>query len=330
MARPSAFRHILLNGSLLSVTGGALYLNGSQITGGGGGSVSGDFSTVVFITGDQSLTGVKSFNSPIRVNFIQSLVGNSYIDVGAGALYDVDEIQSIDWQNRNLAGNWATDTNPSSANHLITLSYFNAHNSGAASITNVVHQTGAENISGVKTFFSPITAYSIGSGNRAINFPQSTIFDASNISSVNWGGRTLVDVGNRDSLIWDSRQLLHSGGLISANWQNRTLYDTGEIESVLWAARTLSGNWSTDTIPTISSHIVNKNYLDSKTGLLTGSFYPLNSNPAGYVTSVGSSAIIVANTIFVSKSGNDSTALRERLDKQFLTPSGARNLANTI
>lgn len=51
--------------------------------------------------------------------------------------------------------------------------------------------------------------------------------------------------------------------------------------------------------------------------------------PRGFPGADGTSEITVKNTVFISKNGNDTTGLVERLDKPFLTFSGARTAYNT-
>jgi len=124
--------------------------------------------------------------------------------------------------------------------------------SGQAPI-NVVHLTGTETISGVKTFSNQTDFYS-GIVTNTIRRSGITAFQ--------------IDLGNN----------CITGSIVG--------------QTLNWSNLQLSGNWLTNTFPSLSGHLINKGYLDSvsgafgaNTGVLTGAFYPLNSNPSGYITS---------------------------------------------
>jgi hypothetical protein len=68
---------------------------------------------VVFITGDQTISGLKTFVSGISTTNIENPGSLARIDLNANIIYDGDENISIDWLNRTLSGaagvNWKTN-----------------------------------------------------------------------------------------------------------------------------------------------------------------------------------------------------------------------------
>lgn len=136
--------------------------------------------------------------------------------------------------------------------------------SGSINESNLVHLNGTEVIIGDKTFLAPIQAYRINDtgvagGNQVIDCTA----------------RTLFDLAGNDSVHFDNRQLHNSGEVVTLDWEQRIL----------------SGNWKTNTAPTSSGDIINKNYFDSATGRL---------QPSGsYVTGV-----IAGTNITVSNNGS--------------------------
>lgn len=88
-----------------------------------------------------------------------------------------------------------------------------------------------------------------------------------------------IDLGSRD--------LYDSNSLRTLRWNDSTLR-SGSTVHANWKRRQLSGDWSTNTVPTESGHIINKGFLNqknilnatyNKTNLSTGE----NFNPTGLV-----------------------------------------------
>jgi hypothetical protein len=155
-------------------------------------------------------------------------------------------------------------------------------------LTNVVFTTGAQTISGLKTFVN------------GINMSNSTLdMGGGIIQGIDYS----IDIANGS--------LLDDAFNERVNWQNGTLSDAGGVVRIDWSFLQLSGNWQTNTTATLSTHLINKGYFDINTGLLTGRFYPLASNPSGYVRStsgtvtVEGGATILNGQLLIGSSGDN-------------------------
>ena len=118
---------------------------------------------------------------------------------------------------------------------------------------------------------------------------------------------TLYDASTSLSLDWNVEQL-YSDGFLAADWRSRTLNDGLGSTSLDWTNRSLFGAWTLDTEATGNNDVVNLaalvDYayprsnpsgfatgidvslfvLKSETGSYSSLFYPLLTNPSGYVT----------------------------------------------
>ncbi|MCK9282303.1 MAG: hypothetical protein M0P71_16930 [Melioribacteraceae bacterium] len=179
---------------------------------------------------------------------------------------------------------------------------------------NVVYTTGNQTISGQKNFVDLIAF----NGTRpflASGFSMPTIILDNNGYFYDY----IVDLG--------------------INLQSGYLSRVYGIPNLSWKNQQLSGNWSTNTFPSLSGHLINKGYLDSvsgafgaNTGVLTGSFYPLNSNPSGYIipAETGQFVSIAQTGQFVSTSatGNFITTAQTGAFYSINNPSGYTILSN--
>lgn len=103
-----------VGGLAISITGQVIVISGSNNTG-----VSQSLNNVIFQTGDQAISGNKSFASPLVVTGSISAVnstifasnygnnqGNTIIGAGSRVTLDSDANVTIDWQNLVLSGSW--------------------------------------------------------------------------------------------------------------------------------------------------------------------------------------------------------------------------------
>lgn len=236
-----------IGGLIVSRTGQTIYFSG----GAGSTGTSQNLTNVVFTTGDQTISGNKSFANPLVVSGNISAVGaniiaNNYANgagsviIGAGSRVAVDSGAgiSVDWQNRILSGFWNVQSLTISGVGIIT-----ANQTGnfltSGNLTNMVYTTGDQAISGNKSFANSVVVTgnitAAGGNVIAANYQNST-------------GGTVLGAG--------SRVLLDVGGNVSEDFTNRIL----------------SGTWTAQAL--------NLSGVSVTTG---GPYYPL-SNPAGYIT----------------------------------------------
>jgi hypothetical protein len=126
------------------------------------------------------------------------------------------------------------------------------------------------------------------------NQAESYAMSPDGLSIVNFGIGALQETNldtleNVNVLKWGSGLCLGINGDYSLNWFNRNLLDTGSQVSVDWSGKRLSGNWTTNTFPTVSGHIANKGYVDSVVGSASGVYtlpfgHDSTSNPADSTT----------------------------------------------
>lgn len=138
----------------------------------------------------------------------------------------------------------------------LTGEFISRFESGNILDSTVVRTTGSQNISGVKTFFNDTFISGRLLLNLIDNGPlrglilRNDITDLVNITPAeqylsNADATSFVDI--KFGQLWNS------------------------VDSTLnWLTKELSGNWSTNTLPIQSGHIINKYYLDQRTGNLIG------------------------------------------------------------
>jgi len=142
---------------------------------------------------------------------------------------------SLDYNNRQLSGDWLTDTIPRSGQHLVNLDYLSG-TSGAILNNRVVRTTGTQLVSGDKKFINDIYC-----------------------SGAIWGsqGGSLIS-------IYPPLGDLSISGNTSLNWNTRLAKNRAQATTLDYENRQLSGNWLTNTVPTASGHVLNKGYSDAK------------------------------------------------------------------
>ena len=200
------------------------------------------FAGTIDFTGNTSPSGGINFN---RSNYGLSQYGqfrvgsNNYIsaDPFVAQLYDLtpSAFISLDWNSRNLSGQWSTNTIPTLNGHLVNLGYLNTGNISANPY--IVNLTSNQNIVGVKTFQSPLI---FSSGATTANL---SIFNPAYQD-----GDTIYETNSGNNVSWSRAQLQN----------NYTVY-------LNWTGQQLSGgNWKCDNFsPYLPSHIVNLSYLNN-------------------------------------------------------------------
>jgi len=174
----------------------------------------------------------------------------------------------------------------------------------------LVHRTGAETISGAKTFVNNnqeafivrsgasnllivsgnATKMLLPNGTLILDSNQQVLFDSAANTSVDWSTKYLGDTNSVQSLDWQNRTLVDSVGTTVANWSNRTL--SGPVGVVAnWGTSTLTGEWQTNAAGTASGTIVNFSRLTSVSGALQA----LIAGGGSVVKISGSAAIATAD-----------------------------------
>lgn len=170
----------------------------------------------VYVTGNQLVSGVKTFISNIQVSGsgIISSNTNPRIVLSQSQLLDNSNNPSLDWNNRYLVD--------STNNQAISWS--------------------------LRTLSDSISISSIDWGNRGLN-------DNSTITSLNWQSRTTADNGGNFSFDWQNRYLYDIGGVVCCDWNNKILKDSFDNISTDWNNRyladgngTFSVNWNNRTL----------------------------------------------------------------------------------
>lgn len=156
---------------------------------------------------------------------------------------------------------------------------------------------GSQAIFGNKSFNNITTIAATGSTHRfEVTSSGTTKYLVASSIGFNLYGRT-----GKKSIDVENRYLYDRSEALSIDYNLRTLYGSG-TSTLNYENKTLYNNWYNDAVPTISGHIVNKGFVDSGN--------------------------LVGKTLFVdSVYGNDATALRQRRDKPFANPTGAKYAA---
>lgn len=143
--------------------------------------------------------------------------------------------------------------------------------------TALVSSTGAQNIQGQKTFANGVVAnrmsgqyiYQSGASTIAIDLLNRRIQDEYGTIAISYGS--------------GGRRLNDDNGTLVLNWGVSQCYNSLGFTTLDWSGRLLSGDWQTDTTPTLGTHLVNLSYFNANTGALSGAFYPLYGNPSGFI-----------------------------------------------
>lgn len=246
-------------------------------------------SNVVYVTGDQTINGVKNFIDGIQGPYINAAGSDSVVSVQDQQIYSADGgYVSIDWGQRRLL-----DVSENYSIHWNNRTLLNQYNSVTVNWND-------------KVLFDTVVQKSIDWGERilytsdgldyyiSIDWQNRVLYDSSsnNFASLDWDSRVLlannlivVDWGNlilndeignsvvkwNDKLLtselgyatldWNNSILQDTSERASLDWKNRQVYDGAYICSIDWSGRQLSGNWQTNTKPTLSGHIVNLGYV---------------------------------------------------------------------
>lgn len=236
---PTTANHIINKGYLDNITG--------QIT---------SPSNVVFTTGTQNIAGTKGFIDLLKIysgetiydnslspivdinsssgtfrlyypnsafifmdnnGVFRSSLNNVYLNVNSGTLHDSSLQIALDWDDRQLSGQWQTNTNPSSSGHIINKGYLDSALS-SLSVSNVVFITGDQRVSGVKTFSNTGINLTLFSGNlnnyqqiNVINSSTGALASADLVATNNIGNETTgyVNIGINSST--------YTGGYVGAS-----------------------------------------------------------------------------------------------------------------
>jgi hypothetical protein len=217
-------------------TGNFLY---NLITGVSGQNVNSQtLQNVVFQTGDQTISGVKTFRNNINVSGNVNVTGELHvdtitthfinddlrIDVVNRQLYDDQPFVSVDWGadqllfNSNITLDWQRQILSGTWN----AQGLTINGSGIPDFSKVVFKTGDQTIGGNKTFTNNISI-------QGILTPQ--FIQTYDVLSEG----TIYDLASTPSLKWETRKLLDGTGMISVDWASRIL-------SGNWKILTTSGN----------------------------------------------------------------------------------------
>lgn len=160
--------------------------------------------------------------------------------------------------------------------------------------------TGNQTISGIKTF-----AEKIGTDTVSGLGGNSSLITSNGLTGLNWGTRRTYDSSSNLSIDWDNFTLYNNGGLtihwgdlqlVNASgpvvdWGDYILYDASNGSTALtWSTsnRQLSGTWSVERL-----------FITGKPVTTGGPYYPLGSNPSGYLTAAQAGGV---NSIAVTGS----------------------------
>lgn len=309
-----------------SITGSGILIIGNNITFSG---ISGVNQPVVNIFGNLYITGNNS-----EVIFVNGT--NNGCSISSGNLWNNSGLNTIDWQNMILyqnIGNCAIDWK-----HRLLEDDISCGN------TSIDWQNRwLEDATGIPCGGGCI---SIDYGDRLLIDANVTIYDtwgAGNstapvgVFSIDWANRFLYDADGAGgspgtlSVDWNNRYLYDNNNKISIYWQNRWLYDVNQNISVDYSNRILTGSWN------IQKGLFNSGLFISGNPVVTGGpYYPLNSNPAGYITNssggsvlqiTGSSSLTTGN--FTGVSG--ITILLSGINTVLVNGNGLQNqIANII
>lgn len=308
-----AFHDIILNGIPVTYSAGRITLNGSGLAyaSEAAGSVtgltveSGD-ARYVNITGNETVLGVKTFTGSVvaqdgvassgniqiskgnpRLQFRDTSAGGHSqgfdIHVDTGRFYIDDNTYNSIFFDYGSNGN--NNTLKLAANQL---SFYTSPSGSTPQIALLIDTGRNTRVSG-NLYVSGVLIDSVG--NQTID-PKNYYLISNGVTSLDWTERS---VSSSDSVV-------------SMSWEDRALLDTSEIPSLNWGLRTLSGNWQTNTSPTLSGHLVNKAYLESITGSLGA-----GSIPSDVVRTTGNQTITGSKTFHSPATFNNDVGIYGKL-----------------
>lgn len=285
---PSSFSSIILGNSVVSASGNALYVNGALVSGGGGGAVVIP-ADVVRTTGIQSIEGNKTFVDATVFNDL--LLGQSSfaISITSGRMYNATMQPVVSWNDAAL-------------------------NDSVGTLSVQWNGRMLYDSSNLESFDWTLRRATNSAGTNTVDW-ENCILKPDAIQSLNWSARTLYDSANTPTLSWEDKSIygdwVNDSSIIAPLLlsDNTALYTIDMMASSLligsnialrWGNRILSGNWSTSTVPTNSTHLINKGYLDSPS--YSGNFNRLtgvtSSAPVNTIAPVSWIDIRVSGQIF--------------------------------
>ena len=313
-----AFSNIILNQVPLTYNAGRLYINGLGVayTSESAGSVtgltveSGD-SRYVRTVGNQSITGGLKIASGILGD-----AGEMQIDPVNSYLYSNGAV-SQDWENRALYGRWQYTGHTVAINDVLVPSDLVCYRI----LTDYAYPTQT-NPSG---YFSPSGAGVLYStdGSASVGLSDRVLFSsyyATSGHSIDFGYFQLINgkTGSERKMAasWEVGELYDAAESQSVEWMTRKLDGSGGFADIRvdWADNILSGNWKTNTVPTLSGHILNKGYFDSVSGSLGG-----GAIPSDVVRTTGAQSISGAKRFVQSVEISNATGL----ERMFIAEGGA-------
>lgn len=148
---------------------------------------------------------------------------------------------------------------------------------------------------------SAFNMYDWNSTNYILN---RSLYDAGGAESVDWNNRYLYDQNLIRSIDWVNRNLYNEDdnlvgdwtygqlystdvGLPSIDWTLRVLQHSNGQTSLNWNQNYLTGNWFAQNLTISGFPVVTSNQTGNfaNSGYVVQNFYPLKSNPSGYITS---------------------------------------------
>lgn len=235
-------------------------------------------SNVIYTTGNQNIGGNKYFTGILSANSLSGnlnvydSLGEQTASLSSRTLLDQFQNLSLDWQNRIFV-----------------------YDVGGTSID---YQNGI--------------AYDINN-HQSLNWHSRSLLSSFGVSTLNWGALLNLDQFSNASIDWGNRHLLDSSAHLVLDWSNYLIYDGSNSLSIDWNNRILSGNWNIQSGNFTSGLTINGLGVITtaqtggfggggiaNTGQLTGLFYPLTSNPSGYISSYNQSGSYIFSKIPIS------------------------------
>lgn len=313
MSSPLSSNSILLGTSLLTASGGNLYLDGSAISGasGAGGGGSG-------LTTGQADARYLSINSGALIDALNSWTGistNLYYPLSSNPSGYITGFNSGLFVLDSETGIFATSANLSSTGQTL-LDLISAASAGVSSLngssgvitlggqTGIQISTVGQNIS----FSTTGVVYSSESGQFYASSNPSQFITSGNVSTISG------DLSTR---------LINTGSTLNTQINSLSGFTTGisgVLNTKIAAITGVSGQWvqtgQTGVFATASNlGLTGSNLsslittLNSWTGASSGIYYPRTSNPSSYISSGNAISLITNRTVYVSASGGNDTNL---------------------
>lgn len=249
-----------------------------------GSTGSANLTNVVFKTGAQTISGQKTFASPIYVDTINNPSAGQSISFSASSLYRNDAgspQQAFDW---NVGAFYLADFSRT----ILMDSYWLFGNNEVLSVDWYNRLLFDSYILGRASLDwenrKLLTIYA----STSLDWENRIASDFSGVNSIDWQNRFLVNRASLTVVDWASYYLNDNTGIKSTDWSNRVLYDSLQSPSLDWKNRILSGNWSVKGSFALPSSGLTLSGNSVTTG---GPYYPLNSNPSGYLTSASAGGV---------------------------------------